>query len=186
VQAGIGDLHESHGAPVGNLSCIVQESAFCEPRTEPSSQFPQSNVTNLPFSGETNSSEGTSVAHSVSGLISYHSQDADEEFLEINDFFDLDDVGQNADCTTTEYLISATNGMFDNLEYCDAPSFLPGPFDTVGLVAENQFFDIGNSGIQNQRYQYTTEVRTHNQAALNVRSHMKHDHVVLSSHASGA
>jgi len=184
-QAGIGDLHESHGAPVGNLSCIVQESAFCEPRTEPSSQFPQSNVTNLPFSGETNSSEGTSVAHSVSGLISYHSQDADEEFLEINDFFDLDDVGQNADCTTTEYLISATNGMFDNLEYCDAPSFLPGPFDTVGLVAENQFFDIGNSGIQNQRYQYTTEVRTHNQAALNVRSHMKHDHVVLSSHASG-
>ncbi|XP_066394593.1 NAC domain-containing protein 82-like isoform X2 [Miscanthus floridulus] len=160
-QAGIGDLHE------------------------PSSQFPQSSVTNLPFTGETNSSEGTSVAHSVSGLISYRSQDADEEFLEINDFFDLEDVGQNANCTTTEYLISATNGMFDNLEYSDAPSFLPGPFDTVGLVAENQFFDIGNSGIQNQGYQYTTEVRTHNQAALNVQSHMKHDHVVLSSHASG-
>ncbi|XP_066394592.1 NAC domain-containing protein 82-like isoform X1 [Miscanthus floridulus] len=159
-QAGIGDLHE------------------------PSSQFPQSSVTNLPFTGETNSSEGTSVAHSVSGLISYRSQDADEEFLEINDFFDLEDVGQNANCTTTEYLISATNGMFDNLEYSDAPSFLPGPFDTVGLVAENQFFDIGNSGIQNQGYQYTTEVRTHNQAALNVQSHMKHDHVVLSSHAS--
>jgi len=140
----------------------------------------------LPFSRETNSSEGTSVAHSVSGLISYRSQDADEEFLEINDFFDLEDVGQKANCTTTEYLISATNGMFDNLEYSDAPSFLPGPFDTVGLVAENQFFDIGNSGIQNQGYQYTTEVRTHNQPALNVRSHMKHDHVVLSSHASGA
>ncbi|CAD6224375.1 unnamed protein product [Miscanthus lutarioriparius] len=184
-QAGIGDLHESHGVPVGNLSCIVQESTFCEPRTEPSSQFPQSNVTNLPFSGETNSSEGTSVAHSVSGLISYHSQDADEEFLEMNDFFDLEDLGQNANCMTTEYLVSATNGMFDNLEYSDAPSFLPGPSDTVGLVAENQFFDIGNSGIQNQGYQYTTEVRTHNQAALNVRSHMKHDHVVLSSHASG-
>jgi hypothetical protein len=137
----------------------------------------------LPFSGETNSPEGTSVAHSVSGLISYHSQDVDE-FLEINDFFDLEDVDQNANCTTTEYL--TTNGMFDNSEYSDAPSFLPGPFDTVGLVAENQFFDIGNSGIQNQGYQYTTEVRTHNQAALNLRSHMKHDHVVLSSHASGA
>lgn len=184
-QADIGDLHESHGARVGNLSCIVQESTFCEPRTEPSDQFPQSNVTNLPFSGEANSSEGTSVAHSVSGLISYHSQDADEEFLEINDFFDLEDVGQNANCMTTEYMMSATNGMFDNLEYSDASSFLPGSFDIVGLGAENQYFDTDNSGIQNQGYQNTTEVRTYNQAALTVRSHMKHDHVVLSSHASG-
>jgi len=43
------------------------------------------------------------VAHSVSGLISYHSQDADEEFLEMNDFFDLEDLGQNVNCMTTEY-----------------------------------------------------------------------------------
>lgn len=126
------------------------------------------------------------MPHSVSGLISYHSQDAGEEFLEINDFFDVENVDQSANCTTTNYLISATNGMFDNLEYSDAPMFLSGPFDTVGLVDENHFFDIGNSAIQNQGYQYTTEVKTHNQAALNVRSHMKHDHVVLSSHSSGA
>ncbi|WVZ65420.1 hypothetical protein U9M48_014785 [Paspalum notatum var. saurae] len=177
-QVGIGDFHESHGAPVGNLSCVVQESTFCDPRTEPSSQMAQSILTNAPFSGETNYSEGTSVPHSVSGLISYNSQDADEEFLEIKDFFDLEDVEQSANCT-------ATNGMFNNSEYSDAPMFLPGSFDTVGLVAENQFFDIGNSGTQNQGYQYTTEVSTHNQAALNVRSHIKHDHVVLSSHASG-
>ena len=87
----IGDFHQCHGASVGNFSCIVQESIFCKLRTEPNSQFPQSNLTNLPFSGETNSSEGTCVAHSVSGLISYHSQDADEEFLEINDLFDLEE-----------------------------------------------------------------------------------------------
>jgi hypothetical protein len=31
------------------------------------------------------------VAHSASDLISYHSQDADEEFLEINGFFDLEE-----------------------------------------------------------------------------------------------
>jgi len=183
-QVGIGDFHESHGAPVGNLSCIVQESTF-DPQTEPRSQFPQSNLTNVPFSGETNSSEGTSVPRSVSGLISYNSQDADEEFLEINDFFDLEGVEQSANCTATEHLISATNGMFDNLEYSDAHTFLPGPFDTVGVVAENQFFDYGNTGIQDQGYQYTTDVTTHNQAALNVRSHMKHTHVVLPSHASG-
>jgi hypothetical protein len=101
-QVGIGDFHESHGAPVGNLSCIVQESTF-DPQTETRSQFPQSNLTNVPFSGETNSSEGTSVPRSVSGLISY-SQDADE-FLEINDFFDLEDVEQSANCTATEHLI---------------------------------------------------------------------------------
>jgi len=183
-QVGIGDFHESHGAPVGNHSCIVQESTF-DPQTEPRSQFPQSNLTNVPFSGETNSSEGTSVPRSVSGLISYNSQDADEEFLEINDFFDLEGVEHSANCTATEHLISATNGMFDNLEYSDAHTFLPGPFDTVGVVAENQFFDFGNTGIQDQGYQYTTEVTTHNQAALNVRSHMKHTHVVLPSHASG-
>ena len=94
----------------------------------------------MPFSGETNSSEGTSVPRSVSGLISYNSQDADEEFLEINDFFDLEGVEQSANCTATEHLISATNGMFDNLEYSDAHTFLPGPFDTVGVVAENEFF----------------------------------------------
>ncbi|OEL23609.1 hypothetical protein BAE44_0015372 [Dichanthelium oligosanthes] len=134
--------------------------------------------------GETNSSEATSVPHFVSGLISYNNQDADE-FLDINDFFDLEDVEQSAKFTATEHLISATNGMFDNLEYSDAPTFLPGPFDTAGVVDENQFFDFGNSGIQNQGYQYTTEVRTRNQAALNVWSHMKDNHVVLSSHASG-
>ncbi|XP_034580202.1 uncharacterized protein [Setaria viridis] len=183
-QVGIGDFHESHGAPVGNLSCTVQESTFV-PQTELRSQFPQSNLTNVPFSGETNSSEGTSVPHSVSGLISYNSQDADDEFLEINDFFDLEDVEQSANCTATEHLISATNGMFDNLEYSDAPTFLPGPFDTAGEVAENQFFDFGSSGIQNQGFHYTTQVRTQNQAALNVRSHMKDNHVVLSSHTSG-
>ncbi|CAL5073572.1 unnamed protein product [Urochloa decumbens] len=183
-QVGIGDFHEAHGAPVGNLSCIVQESTF-NPQTESRSQLSESNVTNVPFSGETNYSEGTSVPHSAPGLITYNSQDADDEFVEINDFFDLDDVEQSANCTATEHLISATNGMFDNLEYSDAPTFLPGPSDTAGVVAENQFFDFGNSGIQNQGYQYTTEVRTHNQAALNVRSHMKHNHVVLSSHASG-
>ncbi|KAF8694880.1 hypothetical protein HU200_037980 [Digitaria exilis] len=183
-QVGIGDFHESHGAPDGNLSCTVQESEF-DPQTELGSQFPESNLTNVPFSGETNSSEGTSVPHSVSGLISYNSQDADEEFLEINDFFDLEDVEQSANCTATEHLISTTDGMFDNLEYSDAPTFIPGPFDTAGVVAENQFFDFGNSGIQNQGYQYMTEVRTHNQAALNVQSHMKHNHVVLSSHVSG-
>ncbi|OEL16127.1 NAC domain-containing protein 16 [Dichanthelium oligosanthes] len=179
-QVGIGDFHESHGAPVGNLSCIVQESTF-DLQTVLRSQIPQSNLTNVPFRGETNSSEATSVSHSVSG----YNQDANEEFLEINDFFDLEDVEQSANCTATEHLISATNGMFDNLEYSDAPTFLPGPFDTAGVVPENQFFDFGNSGIQNQGYQYTTEVRAHNQAALNVRSHMKDNHVVLSSHASG-
>lgn len=140
----------------------------------------------MPFSGETNSSEGTSVPHAVSGLIIYNSQDADDEFLEINDFFDLEDVEQSANCTATEHLISATNGMFDNLEYCDAPTFLPGPFGTAGVVAENQYIDFGSSGIQNQGYQYTTEVRTHNQAALHVRSHMKDNNVVLSSLTPGA
>ncbi|CAN6218207.1 unnamed protein product [Urochloa humidicola] len=183
-QVGIEDFHEAHGASVGNLSCIVQESTF-NPQTEPRSQSSESNVTNVPFSGETNSSEGRSVPHSAPGLISYNSQDGDDEFVEINDFFDLDGVEQSANCTATEHMISATNGMFDNLEYSDAPTFLPGPFDTAGMVAQNQFFDFGNGGIQNQGYQYTTEVRTHNQAALNVRSHMKHNHVVLSSHASG-
>ncbi|CAN6182793.1 unnamed protein product [Urochloa humidicola] len=183
-QVGIEDFHEAHGAPVGNLSCIVQESTF-NPESELRSQLSESNVTNVPFSGETNSSEGTSVPHSAPGLISYNGQDVDDEFVEINDFFDLDDVEQSANCTGTEHVISATNGMFDNLEYSDAPTFLPGPFDTAGMVAQNQFFDFGNGGIQNQGYQYTTEVRTHNQAALNVRSHMKHNHVVLSSHASG-
>ncbi|CAN6204890.1 unnamed protein product [Urochloa humidicola] len=180
-QVGIGDLHE---ALVGNLSCIVQESTF-NPQTEPRSQLSESNVTNVPFSGETISSEGTSVPHSAPGLMSYNSQDADDEFVEINDFFDLDDVEHSANCTATEHLISATNAMFDNLEYSDAPTFLSGPFDTAGVVAENQFFDFGNGGIQNQGYQYTTEVRTYNQAALNVQSHMKHNHVVLSSHTSG-
>ncbi|XP_062199296.1 uncharacterized protein LOC133901807 [Phragmites australis] len=183
-QVGIGDFHESRGAPVGNLSCIVQECTGFDPQTEPSSQIPESNITNVPFSGETNSAEETSGPRSVPGLISYNSHDADEEFLEINDFFDLDDVEQSTNFTTTEHLISATNGMFDNLEYSDAPMFLPGPFDAVGVVAENQFVDFGNSGIQNQGYQYTTEIRTHYQVALNVQRHMQHDHVVLSSHAS--
>ncbi|CAN6211139.1 unnamed protein product [Urochloa humidicola] len=155
-QVGIGDLHE---ALVGNLSCIVQESTF-NPQTEPRSQLSESNVTNVPFSGETISSEGTSVPHSAPGLMSYNSQDADDEFVEINDFFDLDDVEHSANCTATEHLISATNAMFDNLEYSDAPTFLSGPFDTAGVVAENQFFDFGNGGIQNQGYQYTTEGHT--------------------------
>ncbi|XP_062193707.1 NAC domain-containing protein 16-like [Phragmites australis] len=183
-QVGIGDVRESHGAPVGGLSCIVQQSIYFDPRTEPSSQIPHSNLANVPFIGETNCAEETSALRSVSGLISYNSQDADE-FLEINDFFDLEDVEQSTNCTATEHLISATSGMLDNLEYSDAPMFLPGPFDTAGLVAENEFVDFGNSGIQNQGYQYTAEVRTQNQVALNVRSHMKHNHVVLSSHASG-
>lgn len=139
----------------------------------------------MPFSGEANYVEETSASRSV-GLMNYNSQDADEsEFLEINDFFDLEDAEQIMNYTETERLVSATNGMFDNLEYCDASLFLPGPVDTAGVVAENQFVDLVNSGIQNQGYQYTTEVRTQNQIALNVQSHTKHNHVVLSSHTSG-
>ncbi|KAL6844756.1 hypothetical protein ACP4OV_025415 [Aristida adscensionis] len=107
---GIGDFHEPHGAPVGNLSCIVQESTDFDPQTEPRSQIPQSSLTNVPFSGETNFAEETSAQLSVSGLTGYNNQDADEEFLEINDFFDLEDVEPSTYCTATEHLISSTNG----------------------------------------------------------------------------
>ncbi|KAL6655316.1 hypothetical protein ACP70R_006142 [Stipagrostis hirtigluma subsp. patula] len=180
-QVGMGDFHESHGAPVGNPSCIVQESTDLDLRTEPS-QIPQSNLTNIPLSGEINCAEETSAPRSVSDLISYNSQDADDEFLEINDFFDLEDVDQSMNCTATQHLVYATNGMFDSLEYSDA---LPGPFDITGVVAENQFIEFVDSGIQNQGYQYTTEVRTHNQVALNVQNHVKHSHVILPSTSSG-
>jgi hypothetical protein len=117
--------------------------------------------------------------------MSYNCHNADEEFLEINDFFDLDDVEQSMNCKATEHLISSTNVMLENAEYSDALLLLPGHFDTADMVAENQFVDFGNSGITNQGYQDTTEVRTQNQIALNMQSHMKHNHVVLSSHTSG-
>jgi hypothetical protein len=106
--------------------------------------------------------------------MSYNCHDADEEFLEINDFFDLDDVEQSMNCKATEHLISSTNVMFENAEYSDATLLIPGHFDTADMVAENQFVDFG-----------TTEVRTQSQIALNVQSHRKHNHVVLSSHTSG-
>lgn len=186
-EVGVGDLHGSHGATFSSvdLSSIVQESTDFDPRTERSNQIAQSVLTNVPLSGETNCAEESSVLRSVSGLVSFDSHDADEEFLEINDFFDPEDVGQSMGCTATEHLISASNGMFDSLEYSDAPVFLPASFDKAGVVAENQYVDFGDSGIQNQGFQYTDELWTHNQVALNVRSHMKHNHVVLSSHASG-
>ncbi|KAK3133714.1 hypothetical protein QOZ80_6AG0540030 [Eleusine coracana subsp. coracana] len=181
-QVGVVDC--PHGDPAGTLSCIVQESKDSGPKTWPRSQIPESNLTNVPFSGEANFGEETSASRSVPGLMNYNSQDADEsEFLEINDFFDLEDTEQIVNLTETERLLE--NGMFDNLEYSDAPLFLPGPFNTAGVVAENQFVDLVNSGIQDQGYQYTTEVRTQSQIALNMQSHMKHNHVVLSSHTSG-
>ncbi|TVU10083.1 hypothetical protein EJB05_43591 [Eragrostis curvula] len=130
------------GDPVGTLSCIVQKSQDFDPQIRPNSQIPESNLTNMPFSVEANSAEETSMWRS-SGSMSYNCQDADEEFLEINDFFDLDDVEHNMNSTATEHLISATNGMFGNLEYSDAPSLLPGHFDTDEVVAENQFVDFG-------------------------------------------
>jgi hypothetical protein len=122
----------------------------------------------------------------VSGLASYDTRDADEDFFEINDFFDLEDVGQSMNCTAAEHLISASNGMFNSIEYSDASMFLPGSFDTPGVGTENQNGYFGDSGSQNQGFQYTSESWTHNQVALNVRNRMQHNHVVFSSHASGA
>ncbi|XP_044389378.1 uncharacterized protein [Triticum aestivum] len=186
-QVGAGDFHGCHGATFNSVdpSSAVQENRDLDPRPEPSNQITQSALTNMPLNWETECTEETSALRSVSGLASYDGQDADEEFLEINDFLDPEDVGQQSmNCTATEHLISASNGMFDSLEFADASMFLPGSFDTAGVVTENQFGYLGDSGSQNQGFQYTSESWTHNQVALNVRNHMNHNHVVF-SHASG-
>ena len=163
----------------------MQENRDLDPRPEPSNQITQSALTNMPLNWETECTEETSALRSVSGLASYDGQDADEEFLEINDFLDPEDVGQQSmNCTATEHLISSSNEMFDSLEFADASMFLPGSFDTAGVATENQFGYLGDSGSQNQGLQYTSESWTHNQVALNVRNHMNHNHVVF-SHASG-
>ena len=166
------------------------ESTGLDPRSGPSNENAQSALTNMPLSWETNCTEETSALRSVSGLATYDSQDADEEFLEINDFLGPEDVGHNMNCTATEHLISASNGMFDSLEYSDASLFLPGSFDTPGVGTENQNDYSGGSGFQNQGFHYTSEYTseswTQNQVALNVRNRVQHNHVVFSSHASGA
>ncbi|XP_020192727.1 uncharacterized protein [Aegilops tauschii subsp. strangulata] len=185
-QVGSGDFHGCHGATFNSVdpSSAVQENRDLDPRSEPSNQITQSALTNMPLNWETDCTEETSALRSVSGLASYDGQDAEEEFLEINDFLDPEDVGQSMNCTATEHLISASNGMFDSLEFADASMFLPGSFDTAGVATENQFGYLGDSGSQNQGFQYTSESWTHNQVALNVRNHMNHNHVVF-SHASG-
>nr|QOI08304.1 NAC017_5A.2 [Triticum aestivum] len=186
-QVGSGDFHGCHGATFSSVdpSSAVQENRDLDPRSDPSNQITQSALTNMPLNWETDCTEETSAMRSVSGLASYDGQDADEEFLEINDFLDPEDVGQQSmNCTATEHLISSSNGMFDSLEFADASMFLPGSFDTAGVATENQFGYLGDSGSQNQGLQYTSESWTHNQVALNVRNHMNHNHVVF-SHASG-
>ncbi|KAI4989700.1 hypothetical protein ZWY2020_038063 [Hordeum vulgare] len=186
-QVGSGDFHGCHGAKFSSVdpSSSVQENRDLDPRSEPSNQITQSALPNMPLNWETDCTEETSALRSVSGLASYNDQDVDEEFLEINDFLDSEDLGQQSmNCTTTEHLISASNGMFDSLEFADASMFLPGSFDTAGVATENQFGYLGDSGFQNQGFQYTSELWTHNQVALNVRNHMNHNHVVF-SHASG-
>ena len=166
------------------------ESTGLDPRSGPSNENAQSALTNMPLSWETNCTEETSALRSVSGLATYDSQDADEEFLEINDFLGPEDVGQIMNFTATEHLISASNGMFDSMEYSDASMFLPGSFDTTGMGTENQNGYFGDSGFQNQGFHYTSEYTseswTQNQVALNVRNRVQHNHVVFSSHASGA
>lgn len=186
-QVGVGDLQRCHGAMFSSVdpSSAVQGSTNFEPQLEPSNQIAQSALTCMPLSWEANCTEETSVMQSVSGLASYDGQDSHEEFLEINDFFDSEDIGQSMNCTTTEHLISASSGMFDSLEYSDASMFLPGSFDTAGVVTENQYVDFGDSGYKSQGVQYTAELWAHNQVALNMQNHMKHNHVGLSSHASG-
>uniref|UniRef100_A0ACD5XUV9 Uncharacterized protein n=1 Tax=Avena sativa TaxID=4498 RepID=A0ACD5XUV9_AVESA len=186
-QVGNGDFNGCEGDIVNSVdpSSAMQESTDLDPRSELSNQIAQSALTNMPLSWETNCAEETSAPRTVSGLASYDCRDADEEFLEINDFFDLEDVGQGVNCTATEHLTSASNGMHDSLEYSDAPMFLPGSFGTAGVGTENQNGYFGDSGSQNQGFEYTSESWTQNQVALNVRNRMQYNHVVFSSHASG-
>ncbi|XP_047047230.1 uncharacterized protein LOC124652256 [Lolium rigidum] len=186
-QAGVGDFQGCPGAVFSSVdpSSVLQESTNLGPQCEPSNHIAQSALTNMPLSWETNCTEETSALRSVSGLASYDSQDADDEFLEINDFFDLEDAGQGVNCTATEHLISASNGMYDSMEYADASMFLPGSFDTAGVGTENQNGYLGDNGSQNQAFHYTSESWTQNQVALNVRNSMQHNHVIFSSHASG-
>jgi hypothetical protein len=186
-QAGVGDFQGCPGAVFSSVdpSSVLQESTNLDPQCEPSNHIAQSALTNMPLSWETNCTEETSALRSVSGLASYDSQDADDEFLEINDFFDLEDAGQGVNCTATEHLISASNGMYDSMEYADASMFLPGSFDTAGVGTESQNGYFGDNGSQNQGFHYTSESWTQNQVALNVRNSMQHNHVIFSSHASG-
>ncbi|KAG8057242.1 hypothetical protein GUJ93_ZPchr0002g23242 [Zizania palustris] len=182
----IGDFQGSQRATFSSayLSNMVQEIPNFDLPIGPSNQIAESILTNGPMSGETNCAEETSAQRSMSGLSSYARQDADDEFLEINDFFDPEDLEQIMGYPATENLTSATNGMFDSFKYSDAPMFLPDSFDTTGVVAENQYVDCGASGIHNQGFQHTTELWTHNQVALNVRSHMNDNHVIFASHSS--
>uniref|UniRef100_A0A0E0M2V8 NAC domain-containing protein n=1 Tax=Oryza punctata TaxID=4537 RepID=A0A0E0M2V8_ORYPU len=184
-QVAFGDVQGSQRATFGiaNLSTIVQESPNFDLQTGPSNQITESILTTEPMSRETNTAEETSALRSMSGLGSSDRQGGDDEFLEINDFFDPEDLEQIMGCTTIQNLIPAADGVFDNLQYSDAPMFLPGSFDTTGLVAENHYVEFGASGIQNEGFQHTTELWAHNQVALSVRSHMKDNHVVF-SHSS--
>ncbi|XP_015696399.2 NAC domain-containing protein 16-like [Oryza brachyantha] len=185
-QVASGDFQGSQQATfsIANLSTMVQEIPKFDLQTGPSNQIAQSILTTEPMSGETNTDEETSALRSMSGLSSYDRQDADDEFLEINDFFDPKDLEYIMGNTTSQNLIPTDDGVFDSLKYSDAPIFLPGSFDTTGVVAENQYVECGASGIHNQEFPHTTESWTHNQVALNVRSHMNDNHVVFSSHRS--
>ncbi|GJN33582.1 hypothetical protein PR202_gb22201 [Eleusine coracana subsp. coracana] len=69
-QVGVVDC--PHGDPAGTLSCIVQESKDSGPKTWPRSQIPESNLTNVPFSGEANFGEETSASRSVPGTMNLH------------------------------------------------------------------------------------------------------------------
>ncbi|GJM98396.1 hypothetical protein PR202_ga15407 [Eleusine coracana subsp. coracana] len=69
-QVGVVDC--PHGDLAGTLSCIVQENKDSGPRTWPRSQIPESNLTNVPFSGEANSGEETSASRSVPGTMNLH------------------------------------------------------------------------------------------------------------------
>uniref|UniRef100_A0A0E0B4S1 NAC domain-containing protein n=1 Tax=Oryza glumipatula TaxID=40148 RepID=A0A0E0B4S1_9ORYZ len=186
-QAAFGDFQGSQRATfnIANLSTMVQESPNFDLQTGPSNQITESILTTEPMNGETNAVEETSPLRSMSVLGSYDRQDGDDEFLEINDFFDPEDLEQILGSTTSQNLIPADDGVFDSLQYSDAPMFLPGSFDTTGVVAENHYVEFGASGIQNQGFQHTTELWAHNQVALNVRNHMKDNHVVF-SHSSDA
>uniref|UniRef100_A0A0D9XF70 NAC domain-containing protein n=1 Tax=Leersia perrieri TaxID=77586 RepID=A0A0D9XF70_9ORYZ len=185
-QVAFGDFQGDQRVAFSIASCstTVQESPNFDMQTGPSIQITESILTTEPTSRETNTAEETSASRSMSGLGSYDMQDFDGEFLEINDFFDLEESEQIMGGTTSLNLIAADDGMFDSLKFSDAPMFLPGPFDTPGVVAENQYVEFGASGIQNQGFQLATELLTHNRVGFNVRSHMKDNNVVFSSHRS--